>query len=290
MKVNGELFALVNTLTNGLSLWMAARLLGGPNPEWKCVYQASLCGTIYGFAAFLPGLSYLRTVPFVLLSSLCMAKLLFPRLRPLLVIKAALLVLLCGLLLGGFLSWLVMQGISPWLAFGLLFLSMAGIAFFCGVRIKIPSGVTMVEIFRKGGISPEPVHLPAMLDTGNQLVDPITGLPVVVTSSSSLKPLLPANVKPDQPETLPMGFRLLRVQTTAGHKLMMCFRPNQFRLQLEGIWYDCQVLIAIAPTGYDGAQALVPAAVVEGLRSNDKQNLIQSCERIAGGTRKQSDA
>ncbi len=266
MNVNGELFALVNTLANGLSLWLASRLLGGPIPEWKRVFQAALCGTVYGIVAFWPGLSFLRTIPFVLLSSLLMAKILFPHLRPLLISKAALLVLLCGLLVGGFLSWLTQQGIPSWLAFGALFLSMAGTAFFCSVRIKAPSRVTMVEIALEGGsIPPKPVRLPAMLDTGNQLTDPITGLPVVVASSSSLKPLLPAAVKPDNPETLPMGFRFLRVQTTAGHKMMMCFRPSHFRVQLEGTWHDSQVLIAIAPTGYDGAQALVPAAVVEAL-------------------------
>jgi stage II sporulation protein GA (sporulation sigma-E factor processing peptidase) len=266
MIVNGELFALVNTLANGLSLWLAARLLGGPLPEWKRIFQAALCGAVYGVAAFWPGLSILRTIPFVLFSTILMAKILFPHLRPLLTAKAALLILLCGLLMGGFLSWLVRQGISPWLAFGALFLSMAGTAFFCGIRIKVPSRVTMVEIALDGcSMSPKPVRLPAMLDTGNQLTDPITGLPVVVASSSSLKPLLPAAVKPDNPETLPVGFRFLRVQTTAGHKMMMCFRPTHFRVQLEGIWYDSQVLIAIAPTGYDGAQALVPAAVVEAL-------------------------
>lgn len=266
MKVNGELFALVNTLANSLSLWLAARLLGGPVPEWKRLFISALCGTAYGVAAFLPGLSFMRTVPFVLLSSLLMAKILFPRLRPLLVLKAVVLILLCGLLLGGFLNWIVLQGISLWLAFGTLFLSMTGAALFCGVRIKAPSKVTMVEIALEGGsIFPEVVRLPAMLDTGNQLTDPITGLPVVVASSSSLKPLLPAAVKPDNPETLPVGFRFLRVQTTAGHKLMMCFRPSHFRVQLEGTWHDSQVLVAIAPTGYDGAQALVPAAVVEAL-------------------------
>ncbi len=266
MIVNGELFALVNTLANGLSLWLAARLLGGPMPEWKRIFQAAFCGALYGIAAFWPGLSILRTIPFVLLSSLMMAKILLPRLRPLLVIKAALLILLCGLMLGGFLGWLAQKGIMPWLAFGTLFLSMSGAAFFCGMRIKPPSRVTMVEISLEGGGKvTEPVRLSAMLDTGNQLTDPITGLPVVVASSSSLKPLLPAAVKPDNPETLPMGFRFLRVQTTAGHKMMMCFRPSHFRVQLEGAWHDTQVLIAIAPTGYDGAQALVPAAVVEAL-------------------------
>ncbi len=266
MRVNGELFALVNTLANGLSLWLAARLLGGPMPEWKCIFQAALFGSVYGIAAFGPGLSFLRSIPFVIFSSLLMAKIMFPHLRLVMVCKTALLVLLCGLLVGGFLSWLNLQGISPWLSFGALFLSMSGAAIICGVRIKTPSRVTMVEIALDGSsMSPKPVRLPAMLDTGNQLTDPITGLPVVVASSSSLKPLLPAAVKPDNPETLPLGFRLIRVQTTAGHKLMMCFRPSHFRVQLEGTWHDTQVLIAIAPTGYDGAQALVPAAVVEAL-------------------------
>lgn len=265
MKISGEVFLLVNTLANGLSLWLAARLLGGPLPGLKRLAWASLAGAAYGAAAFLPGLSFLKSIPFVLFCTLLMAKILLPGVRPLLLCKAALLTLLCGLLLGGFGGWLVQRGLSAWLTFGALFLSMAGAAFFCVYHVRAPSRVTMVEIAIGSDVLSGPIRLPAMLDTGNQLTDPITGLPVVVASSSALRPILPAAVKPEDPETLPMGFRLLRVQTTAGHRLMMCFHPTLFRVQLEGTWHESQALVAIAPTGYDGAQALVPAAVVEAL-------------------------
>ncbi len=266
MRVSGELFLLTNTLANSLSLWLAARLMGMHVPSLKRVLTAALCGAVYGISAYLPGLSFFRAAPFVLLVPLVMAKILLPHLRPLFIIKAAVMILLCGLLLGGFLTWLTAQGITLWLAFGTLFLSITGAAFFCGVHRKVPSRITMVEIALEGGcMGKSPIRLPAMLDTGNQLTDPITGLPVVVASSSSLRPILPAAVMPEDPQTLPFGFRLLRVQTTAGHKMMMCFRPSQFRVQLEGTWREGQALIAIAPTGYDGAQALVPSAVVEAL-------------------------
>ncbi len=266
MEISGELFLLTNILANSLSLWLAARLLSVHIPSCLRILAAALFGSMYAVIAYLPGLSVIRSVPFMLLVPLVMAKIMLPDLRPLIIIKAAVLILFSGLLLGGFLSWLVSLKITLWLAFGTLFLSTAVAAFFCGIQRKVPSKVTMVEIALHGAnLGGIPIRLSAMLDTGNQLTDPITGLPVVVASSSSLRPILPAAVMPEDPATLPIGFRLLRVQTTAGHKMMMCFRPSHFRVQMEGTWHDGQALIAIAPTGYDGAQALVPAAVVEGL-------------------------
>ena len=266
MKVNGELFVLVNFLFNGLSLWLAARLNGGPQPTKGRYASAALSGALYGTAAYLPGLSILKGFPFLLVCGFLMAKILFPKLRPLLLIKAGLLVLLCGLLLGGLGSFLLAQGLAVWLVSAVIFLSMTGAGIFLFARLQARSKVTMVEIaVDSSAFFSQTIRLPAMLDTGNQLTDPITGLPVVVASSSSLKPILPKALSPEDPETLPFGFRLLRVQTTAGRRLMMCFRPSQFRVQLEGTWHDSQALIAIAPTGYDGAQALVPSAVVDAL-------------------------
>ena len=266
MRVSGELFLLTNTLANSLSLWLAARLMGMHLPSIKRILPAALCGAVYSIAAYLPGLSFLRAVPFLLLVPFIMAKIMLPQQRPLAITKTAILILLCGLLLGGFLTWLTAQGITMRLAFATLFLSILGAVFFCGIHRKVPSRITMVEIALECGcMGNSSIRLSAMLDTGNQLKDPITGLPVVVASSSSLRPILPAAVMPDDPQTLPFGFRLLRVQTTAGHKMMMCFRPSRFRVQMEGAWREGQALIAIAPTGYDGAQALVPSAVVEAL-------------------------
>ena len=266
MRISGELFLLTNTLANSLSLWLAARLMGMHIPSLKRILIAALCGAAYSVAAYLPGFALLRAVPFMMLVPVVMAKIMLPQQKPLSTMKTAILILLCGLMLGGFLSWLTAQKIAVWLAFGTLILSMLGAALFCGVHRKVLSSVTMIEIALESScMGKGSVRLPAMLDTGNQLTDPITGLPVVVASSASLKPILPAAVMPEDPQTLPFGFRLLRVQTTAGHKMMMCFRPSHFRVQTEGTWREGQALIAIAPTGYDGAQALVPAAVVEAL-------------------------
>ncbi len=266
MRISGELFLLTNTLANSLSLWLAARLMGMHLPSIKRILIAALCGSTYSVLAYLPGLSFLRTLPFLLVVPFVMAKIMLPHQKPLSIVKTSVFILLCGLFLGGFLSWLNTQRITLWPAFGTLFLSTLGAALFCGVHRKSHSQITMVEIaLDGGGMGKIPIRLPAMLDTGNQLTDPITGLPVVVASSTSLRPILPAAVMPEDPLTLPYGFRLLRVQTTAGHKMMMCFRPSCFRVQMEGAWREGQALIAIAPTGYDGAQALVPSAVVEAL-------------------------
>lgn len=266
MSISGEMFLVVNFLSNSLSLWLASRLSGNPPPAGERLCGAALCGTLYGIMAYLPGLEAIRTLPFLLLCGFGMARLMYPRLRPLLFMKAAILTIFCGLLLSGVGAFLMQQGLSAWMAYGFLFLSILAAGFFCSCRISPRSKITMVEIGREQ-LPPQPqmVRLPAMLDTGNQLMDPITGLPVVVASPSALRPLLPYGLRPDNPETLPLGFRLLSVQTTAGHKLMMCFRPSQFRVQSEGVWHESQALIAIAPTGYDGAQALVPYAVVEAL-------------------------
>lgn len=264
MRVNGELFALVNALINGLSLWLAARLMGVAITKARHLLYAALCGAVYGIAAFMPGLSFLRSAPFVLLSVLMMARLLFPCLRPVFVFKAALLILLSGLALGGILSWLTAQGIPLWPAFLSLFLWLPGIVLVLNVRIRPSAGVTMVEIALHGnGLHGEPIRLPAMLDTGNQLTDPVTGLPVVVASFCALAPILPGGLDPGDFDTLPPGFRLLRVQTAAGHGLMMCFRPTLMRVRSGGAWQDAQALVAVAPAGYAGEQALVPSAALE---------------------------
>ncbi len=263
MRVNGELFALVNTLINGLSLWLAARLMGVAVTRGRHLAYAALCGAAYGTAAFLPGFSFLRSLPFLLLATLLMARLLFPGLRVMLVLKAAVMILLTGLALGGVMNWLTAQGIPLWPAFLSLFLCLPGIVLLLDIKIKPSAGVTMVEIaFHGGGAGIEPIRLPAMLDTGNLLADPVTGLPVVVASFCALKPLLPGGWKPREFETLPPGFRLLRVQTAAGHGLMMCFRPSFIRVRSGGVWRDIHALVAIAPAGYGGAQALVPATVL----------------------------
>ena len=103
------------------------------------------------------------------------------------------------------------------------------------------------------------ITLTAMVDSGNLLRDPITGLPVIVCSRKALVPLLP----PPSPEGLAPGMRLISVRTVAGTALMAVFRPQETLVRCGGTWRKVTALVGIAPQGYNGCQALIPACVAE---------------------------
>lgn len=103
------------------------------------------------------------------------------------------------------------------------------------------------------------VCLNALMDTGNLLWDPVTGLPVVVCSRQAMGALLPKTF----PGALPEGFRLLSVRTAAGGTLMPCFRPESVRLLSAHGWVDTAAIIGLSTSGYSGFQALIPAAMLQ---------------------------
>lgn len=105
------------------------------------------------------------------------------------------------------------------------------------------------------------VLLPAMIDTGNLLRDPISGDPVVVVSARAIRPLFPDAKSLSDPNRLPQGFRLMRVRTAAGCALMPLFRPTKCHVFRNGHSAPARALVAVAPGEYRGVQALVPAAL-----------------------------
>lgn len=99
--------------------------------------------------------------------------------------------------------------------------------------------------------------LTALVDTGNLLMDAVTGLPVTVISRRAAARLigLPA------PGTILPGMRLMTVRTISGTALMTIFRPESFRILRHGRWESAGTVIGLAPDGYEGFQALVPAGL-----------------------------
>ncbi len=106
------------------------------------------------------------------------------------------------------------------------------------------------------------VLLPAMLDSGNLLRDPVTGLPVLVVPCKAARLLFPDIADPCDLYSLPLGFRLLNVRTAAGSSLLPLFRPDECRLYLNGRACQAQLLVAVAGREYGGVQALVPMAAL----------------------------
>ena len=100
--------------------------------------------------------------------------------------------------------------------------------------------------------------LTALIDSGNLLRDPITGLPVIVISRRAAQRLtmLP------QPGRLAPGMRLMSVRTIAGSTLMAVFRPSAVFLEEKGAWRAANAIIGLSPDGYEGFQALVPSSLL----------------------------
>lgn len=99
--------------------------------------------------------------------------------------------------------------------------------------------------------------LTALVDTGNLLRDTVTGLPVTIISRRAAAKLtaLPP------PGGLSPGMRLIPVRTVTGTALMTVFRPDRVRIQQGNIWLEVHTLIGLAPEGYEGFQALMPASL-----------------------------
>ena len=124
-----------------------------------------------------------------------------------------------------------------------------------GVPRPAPVCCATVELMHQGHI----VTLTALVDTGNLLRDPLTGLPVIVVSRQAARKLtsLPA------PGQLLPGMRLISVRTAAGSALMAIFRPQRVRVLSGQTWREVRAMVGLSPDGYEGAQALLPACLTE---------------------------
>lgn len=185
----------------------------------------------------------------------------WPRLRPGLWLLACAHTLGAGLLLSGSGELLCQQGLSPLPAIAVSAGVLAAGLFFRKAPPPADTRCARVEITLSG----MRLTLPAMVDTGNLLTDPVTGLPVIVCSRQALHPavcLPPGGGEPFPDFHLPPGFRLLPVRTCAGRGLMVCVRPQALYLEGPKGWQPCHALVGIAPAPYEGRQALVPASLL----------------------------
>lgn len=163
-----------------------------------------------------------------------------------------------ALLCGGGMTMLLKTQADPWLcalaagAMSLLMYLLAALLPTAMIDIR------QVELLAGG----QSVLLPAMVDSGNLLRDPITGLPVLVIPLKAALVLYPDIRDWWDRQRLPEGFRLLNVRTAAGSGLLPLFRPDGCRLYFNGRRQAAELLVAVAGREYAGVQALVPLAAL----------------------------
>ena len=105
------------------------------------------------------------------------------------------------------------------------------------------------------------IRLLALVDTGNRLREPLSGLPVLIVDARRLKRLLPEGFDPHYPaRTLGGGFRLAPYSTLGGAGEMAVFRPDSLLIgQGSGYLRAPDVWVGICPDGLPAdVQALAP--------------------------------
>lgn len=246
MRVNGERFFLLNAWADMLCLLLAARLARAP-VRVRRVLLAALLGAGYAVFAWMSGPIW-RSPVMTALSGLVLALLGLGKTG----LRAFPGLLAAGLLFAGLCRYLTERGAALWPVL-LAFTAAAAVLWYLPGWLRPGSGT--LEIAWRG----KTAHMPALADSGNLLSDPVTGLPVVIVPRAAAVPLLPAGFDPGDLATLPMGCRLIGVETAAGRKTLPCFRPDALRLRQGKKVRALAAVVAVS--GFRETRALLPAAL-----------------------------
>ncbi|MBR6186846.1 MAG: sigma-E processing peptidase SpoIIGA [Clostridia bacterium] len=251
MRVNGEMYLLINGWFNYLCLRVTARALRIRFSRGRAA-AASLFGAGYAVLAW-KGPSWLRGFFAVLLIGALLSWLALGRRC----IAGSLLLVLAGCLFSGLVRYLSGLGAKTWT-----------VLFVCGGAVQLtglilktreiePDGPYRLRLHAAG----RDVTVPAMRDSGNLLRDPVTGLPVIVADAECVEKLLRMPVKVHDLSRTPQGLRLLTIRTAAGRQTLMCVDPDKVEIlsSKKTRTVDAVVAFGDVPLG----KALLPEALFE---------------------------
>ncbi len=200
---------LGNMVMNYAILWAAAKLSRVPVAKRRLAAGAAL-GAGYAMVTLLPGCSFLLTIGFKTAASLVITAVTFLPVSLRMFLTCLGCFYLTSFILGGLAFGIIffihagsitsLNGVGTVIAEHLwsgIFLGLtafwAAVKGFAALQKKglFENLFKMSVLIRTGS---DQVKVDALLDTGNQLRDPMTGHPVIVVEFTPLKPLLPAQV------------------------------------------------------------------------------------------------
>lgn len=255
MRVSIELFLLDNWLMNCAALCCSAALSG------LCFRKAlapflCLVGAAYALLA-LSVWQWLLSLPvrvafgFVLALGLrCNSFKSYAR--------AVISVLLSAFLLGGLLLLLTRSAQGAYgMAGGVLIGSIGIRAVLCCIAIaamlprflrylRTAARVESAYLRARITLSGRQFDVVALLDTGNLLIEPVTGLPVVLLADC-----------PDIRQSYPVQFNGI-----GGAGELLCAHATHAEVKINGEWREMDVMVACAPHAMEGAQAIIGAAAL----------------------------
>lgn len=187
MTVSIELFVLYNAVMNALLLFLTGRLSGLRARIPRLLCGAGL-GALYAVASCLEPMLFLQEWYCKLLCAGLMATMVFLPAPPRRLLRAAVSFFVAAFLLGGTgFSLMYLMGARGygWELASLLAVvgACACVALTCGIRRSVfTRSLRQVQISYQG----ETITFTALVDTGNRLTEPMSGLPVLVVEQGAL--------------------------------------------------------------------------------------------------------
>ena len=238
-----ELYLLVNLLGDMALLGATARALGVL--RWRRVVACGCACTAYAYlAAARP--SIWASVPAQLLLLVLISALIARGFGTWLWLKAAALLAGAALLSGGVSA---VPGLAPRGPMGVCCAALGALLLMLMLAARHPlrgDWQVSLAVDCGGGTA----RFAALIDTGNRLREPLSGLPVVIAEARLLKGALPAS-----------GWRRLPYGAVGGDGTMACFKPASLWIERGGRRRRApEVWIALSPGPLPGsARALAPS-------------------------------
>ena len=251
MQAAIEPFVALNFAMNTVILAMSARVVSVGRLRMLRIFLGAAMGTAYALAAWtFPPLGPVLFVPITLVMAWSVA----PVRRAGALIRRAFALLGCAFLCGGT-AYAVSQAFQS--RTGALLLALPAAALWLRRLVRTKNERLSTQVIRvRCELGTDCAVLDGIVDSGNRLVDAVTGLPVIVADAHALRALLPGTLDPSDVTTLPPGFRLMRLSGVCGAQLTMCFHPRVWLLE-RGAWREAQAVVALSPRALTEA-ALVP--------------------------------
>ncbi len=216
MQVNLESFVLYNTAMNALLLFSTGRLSGLKAKVWRLAL-ASAVGAAYAVFSSVSGGLFLQAWYWKLLCACGMAALAFLPGKISKVLRAAACFFLSALLLGGtgfsLMYLLGARGYGWGIAALIAVLGIAGCILLARGWRRARIDRVLFSVCVKLGQGE--ARFDAMLDTGNRLIEPVSGLPVLVVEKATLGGI-------ELPGGRPVAF-----SSMAGGGILTAFEPDE---------------------------------------------------------------
>jgi len=249
MQIPGEVFFLMNGWMDFLCLMLAAGIGKRRLPPGRGMV-AALFGALYSLIALAAG-PWASGWAALVISAQIMGCIAFGRSLP----WCGAAIVAAGLILHGAMDFLLQRGWHGLTALGGVSLLAIGMGLLLNRLHPRGRGEYALHIRWQG----RKAHFPAFRDSGNLLRDSITGLPVVLLSVKAAKALLPPRANPNDLSTLPAGWRLIRMETAAGCRTVMCLHPHEMIITRGKRAWHTDGLVALSE--FSECRALLPDAL-----------------------------